>query len=184
MAAAQSRDTKISHTEVGGSHVYGRSVVAVGEHTDAGNWTGTWTYVSRDHRFALWLTEDHGKTIAKVRYEGNGRINEGFETDWNGSALYTVQNLPASFDLKLGKTGPNEITAEWIWDLDMSGSARREKANVEIFRTGDGRQLVIFFKEYERVIESGGRTMRSNSVQAWTFTKRSRRLVLWEELPL
>ncbi len=184
VTSGQDPKTKLQHTEVESSNVYGRSALAVPKRSEAGSWAGTWTYISRDHRFALWLAEEQGKTIAKIRYSGNGRIDEDFETDWTGSAKYTVQNLPATFDFKLGEVGPNEMTVEWTWDLDLRGSARREKANLEIFRVGDGRHLVMFFKEFERVIESGGRVMRADSPQAWTFSKRSRRLVLWEELPL
>jgi hypothetical protein len=161
----------------------GRTAIAVPTRTDNGEWNGTWIYVNRDYNFALWLSEDKGKPIAKIRFMGNGNLVEAFETDWQGHADYSVQGYPARFDLRLEQTGPDFMVGAWDWDLDFQGSARRETGRVEMFRAGDGRQLVMHFNDFERVIEStsGDRTFRLP--QSWTFRKLSRRLVLWEELP-
>ena len=161
----------------------GRSAIAIPNRTDNGEWSGTWIYVNRDYQFALWLSEDDGKPIAKLRFMGNGNLVEAFETDWKGRADYSVQGFPGRFELRMQEVGPDVMKAIWDWDLDFQGSARRESAEIEMFRAGDGRQLVMHFKDFERVIESASGDQRYALPQSWTFRKLSRRLVLWEELP-
>ena len=51
--------------------------------TDAGEWDGTWFYISRLEKMVLWIRTDNGKPEAKIRYQS--KISpEYFETDWNG----------------------------------------------------------------------------------------------------
>jgi len=161
----------------------GRTAIAVPTRTDNGDFGGTWIYVNRDYMFALWLSEHDGKPIARIRFQGNGNLIEAFETDWEGLSNYSVQGYPARFNFRLNEADPDLLKASWDWDLDFRGSARREKGEVEVYRSGDGRQLVMNFLEFERVIESTSGDRRFALPQVWTFRKLSKRLVLWEELP-
>ena len=109
---------------------------------------------------------------------------ETFETDWSGQANYTVQEKPASFSFVLDEIAEDRIKASWDWVLNMHGSGREEHGKLELYRAGDGRRLVMHFKDFDRVIERAGQRMIHDKPQAWTFTKISRRLARWEELPL
>jgi hypothetical protein len=182
-AAGQDPPPTLRKEEVPIKSSLGRMGLSLPEPTANGVWEGTWLYVSRDVILAMWLTEEQGKLIAKFRFEGTLRATEAFETDWTGKASYFVQDHPGTFEFTLKETGPDVIEADWDWVLDMRGSLRSEKSDIEMFRAGDGRRLVMFFKVFERVIESGGSRKVHDAPQAWTFRKMSRRLVLWEELP-
>ena len=182
-AAGQDPPAKIIQEEIPIKSSRGRTGLGLPEPTSKGTWDGTWLYVSRDVRLALWMAENQGKPIVKFRYEGTVRATESFETDWTGKARYFVQDHPGTFEFILKETGPDLIEAGWDWVLDMRGSSRTEKGDIEMYRAGDGRRLVMFFKNFERIIVSGGRQKVHDFPQAWTFRKMSRRLVLWEELP-
>ncbi len=116
--------------------------------------------------------------------ESTLRATESFETDWSGKAQYFVQDYPGRFAFTINDVGPDMIEADWDWRLDMRGSSRTEEGLVEMYRAGDGRRLVMFFKEFKRTIDSGGAEKVHEFPQGWTFRKMSKRLVLWEELPL
>jgi len=183
-AAGQDPPPRIIKREVPIKSSLGRMGLGLPEPTSKGNWEGTWVYISRDVHLALWIAEDRGKPIVKFRYEGALRGSETFETDWTGKARYFVENHPGTFEFTLNKTSPDLIEADWDWVLDMRGSSRTETGDIEMYRAGDGRRLVMYFKEFERIVESRGKRKVHNFPQAWTFRKLSRRLVLWEELPL
>jgi len=174
---------KIVNKEVPIKSSLGRMGLGLPQPSSAGRWDGTWMYISRDVRMALWMKEDEGKPVAKFRFEGTLMGTEAFETDWTGSARYFVQDHQATFDFTITEAGPDAITAGWDWILDMRGSSRTEKSEIDLYRSGDGRRLVMHFKDFERIIESGGKKRILDAPQAWTFRKMSRRLVLWEELP-
>ena len=161
----------------------GRMGLGLPESTSKGVWDGTWMYVSRDVRLVLWMREDQGKPVVKFRYEGMMRASETFETDWTGKARYFVQDHPGTFEFTLKETGPDMIEADWDWILDMRGSLRSEKSDIEMYRAGDGRRLVMYFTNFQRIIESAGGRNVHESPQSWTFRKLSRRLARWEELP-
>ncbi len=182
-AAGQDPPSILIKQEVPIKSSLGRMGLGLPKPTSKGIWEGTWLYVSRDVTLAMWLTEDQGKPIAKFRYAGTLRATESFETDWDGKANYFVEDHPGTFEFTLKETGPDVIEADWDWVLDMRGSSRTEESEIEMYRAGDGRRLVMFFKVFERVIESGGTRKVHDAPQAWTFRKMSRRLVLWEELP-
>ena len=182
-ASGQDSHPIIKKAEIPIQSSLGRMGLGLPEPTSKGTWEGTWLYISRDITLAMWLTEEQGKPIAKFRYQGTLRATENFETDWAGKARYFVQDHPGTFEFTFKETGPDVIEADWDWVLDMRGSLRSEKSDIEMYRAGDGRRLVMFFKVFERVIESAGGRRVHDSPQAWTFRKMSRRLVLWEELP-
>ncbi len=161
----------------------GRMGLGLPAPTSKGSWEGTWIYVSRDVRMALWMRETDGKPETKFRFESMLASTETFETDWTGSTTYFVQDRPARFSFTMSEAGKDRIEGDWDWMLDMRGSSRSEKSDVEMYRAGDGRRLVMHFKNFLRTVESGGRRRIFDSPQAWTFRKLSRRQALWEELP-
>jgi hypothetical protein len=182
--AGQDKPTgKVLKEELPVKSSFGRTALGLPEPTSAGTWDGTWIYVSRDERFALWFSKDQGKTIAKIRFEGTRGVSEAFETDWTGRATYSVQDLPGVFEFTLKNDDPDRLEADWHWVLDLRGSSRTENGDVTLYRSEDGRRMVMHFKNFERVIESAGGVRRSNAPHAWTFRKLSRRVALWEELP-
>ena len=183
-AAQDAPQGGVTNKEVPIKSSLGRMGLGLPEPTASGEWEGTWVYISRDVRLALWMKEDEGKPIVKLRFEGTLRTTEIFETDWTGKARYFVQDHPGIFEFTLEETGPDMIQADWDWVLDMRGSSRSEKSDIEMYRAGDGRRLVMFFKNFKRTINSGGTEKVHDFPQSWTFRKLSRRLVLWEELPL
>ena len=182
-AAGQDPPPRVIKEEVPIKSSFGRMGLGLPEPTDKGVWDGTWIYVSRDIRLAMWMREEQGKPVVKFRYEGTLRATESFETDWTGKASYFVQDHPGEFEFTLRETGADLIEANWDWMLDMRGSSRSEKGDIEMYRAGDGRRLVMFFRDFERIIETGGTRKVHDSPQAWTFRKLSRRLARWEELP-
>jgi hypothetical protein len=149
--------------------------------TDAGVWDGTWVYVSRDSRLALWLRTTAGKPELRLQYQSLAQA-EAFETDWNGVATYYLAGQPASFQIEITRRDANTIEGKWNWDLDFEDSGRYEDGAFTLYRAGDGRQLVLRFDKLERRIRRNADVTRYTIKTAWTFTKASKRLVLWDEV--
>lgn len=163
---------------------YGKSDVYRGEPTSAGNWSGSWAYVSRDQHWALWLREgEKGKVEAKLQYEAQGSP-ETFETDWNGTADYYFAGTPVKFELKLTKVAPERLEGTWRWVVSLPNSERIETADVALYRVGYGRSLVLDFGDnYQRIVRRGDKETKTTVPVVWSFVKVSKRQVLWEELP-
>jgi len=162
---------------------YGRAARSSPEPTDAGVWDGTWYYVNRDIRVAIWLKTEKGKPKIKLRYAGSATL-EGFITDWDGTAEYEFREKPGTFSLNIKKRDKDRIVGRWEWKLQLGKNARIEEGDYTLFRTGDGRFMVLEFDEYVRTLRTskGDRVYRTHP--AWTFRKASKRLVLWDELPM
>lgn len=163
---------------------YGRSDVFRGDPTSAGTWTGSWVYVSRDQHWAMWLREgDKGKVEVKLQYQAQG-APETFETDWSGTAEYYLAGTPVKFELKLTKVGPDRLEGTWRWIASFADSERIETAEVSMYRVGYGRSLVLDFGDnYQRIVRRGGKESKVTTPTVWGFTKVSKRLALWDELP-
>lgn len=160
-----------------------RSTIKVPPPTEKGNWVGTWFYVSRDARFALWFREDDkGLPEIKVQYFGMQNA-EAFVTDWTGRAEYYVRDVPATFSLKLTERGADVIKGDWSWFVEQGSTARTENARVTLHRTGDGRRMVLVFDDLNLVVRRGTDVQRTNTRLSYTFAKMSSRLVRWQELP-
>jgi hypothetical protein len=175
---------KYSKSEVSKDTFHGRSALSLPTATTAGDWQGSWVYVNRDVHLALWLDEKDGELSVKLRYLGAYLTPETFETDWSGTTNYMVQNKPAEFKFLITDWDAAKIDADWSWFLDLKGSSRTETAKIKMYRTGDGRRLVMHFTEYKRVIERAGQDIVYDYQQAWTFTKVSKRHARWDELPI
>jgi hypothetical protein len=150
--------------------------------TTNGSFEGTWWYVNRDSRFAIWIRMKDGAPQVKVQYQSLSNP-EAFESDWDGKALYYLGEHPVTFELKLTERTADRIQGKWSWVLDAGPAHRRESADVVVYRTGYGRELQIDFQNFERVIYTGVKNKIMRTPMVWGFDKVSKRELLWDELP-
>lgn len=161
---------------------YGKTAVARGTPTSAGQWDGSWVYVSRDDRFALFMRTVGGKPEAKLQYQSLAHP-EAFETDWNGKSTYYLAGHTAIFDLAITSRTKDRIEGTWNWQVEFADSGRSETGKFKMYRIDNGRKLMIAFDSFERQIRRGTELQRFPSTPAIGFTKASKRVVLWDELP-
>ena len=151
--------------------------------TDLGTWDGSWWHRSRDYNMAVWLRTVDGVPELKLQFFSLGRP-EGFVTDWNGQATYEVRDGNGSFSMTLTERDGVMLKGTWAWELDLGSSGRSEHGEFIVYRAGDGRTLAIDFAEITKVIRRGDRLQTVKVPQRLSFRKASKRLVLWDELPL
>jgi hypothetical protein len=157
--------------------------IRIPERSDAGVWDGTWFYVSRDQKIALWIRTEKGLPEIKLQFFGYA-MAENFETDWKGRAEYVVKGRhPGRFELSVEERDENTISGSMEWTLEIGESVRTETGDFTIYRAGYGRSIVMRFDDYKRVVTTGKERKIWQPQQYWTFRKASKRLVLWEELP-
>jgi hypothetical protein len=150
--------------------------------TTAGTFDGTWMYVNRDARWALWIRTKDGVPQVKMQFQSLASP-EAFETDWNGKSLYYLAGNPVNFEFKLGKSNSHQLQGSWAWALEIDKQVRREKADVVVYRTVYGRTLLMDFQNYEQIVTRNGRDTSMRVPFSWTFSKISQRELLWDELP-
>jgi hypothetical protein len=158
--------------------------MVVPEKTELGQWDGTWWYKSRDRRMAIWLRTVDGMPEYKTRFV-NLRQPEGFETDWNGVSDYVTKNDGVGhFSLQASQRDADSIKGRWDWSLEVGTVARKQRGDVSLYRSGNGRSLVVHFDTCEVYIGPRDQPDRWRPMQeSLTFRKASKRLVRWEELP-
>jgi hypothetical protein len=161
--------------------VTGREGFDLPPRSDAGNWTGTWYYVARDAKWALWIRDHDGRPELKLRYLNTGNV-ESFETDWSGRAEYRFRDKPGKFTLGLRESDDKTIHGLWSWELGHGELRRTETARVTLYRSGDGRALVMNFEDLERYAGGAAGSLLTYP-QVWTFRKASNNQRLWDELP-
>lgn len=150
---------------------------------DAGSWDGTWWYVNRESKIALWIRTENGVPQVKLRYMSTS-WPEGFETDWAGASEYITKIGPGKFQLTLEERDANTIKGKWDWTLKAEDSSRVEIGTFAMHRTNRGRQLAFVFDELVRLKRRAGKPDEGfTSAPSLTFFKGSGRLVLWDELP-
>jgi len=161
----------------------GNKTFVTPEATDEGDWYGTWYHQSRERLMAIWIRKaDPGPEI-QLRYFRLGG-GEQFVTDWHGKADYkTPEGAPGHFALDVSNASADQMAAAWQWTLEFADSARLETGDVSIYRSGDGRVLVLLFNEFERRIRRGPNWESGGGSHALTFRKASKRIIPWEELP-
>jgi len=156
---------------------YGRSTVIAPERTDAGNWTGTWFYVNKRRKMALWMRVEDGTAKFMLRSQERGK---NLLTDWDGQASYHVGDAAGEFSMTLDQQDDKTISGSWAWTFDDGQRGWKETADFTMYRTSHGRQLVMSISDWQR--DQGGRSEK-REFQVWTFRKASRRQALWAELP-
>jgi hypothetical protein len=159
-----------------------KQLLVKAEPTTAGTFDGTWMYVNRDARWALWIRTKDGVPQVKMQFQSLASP-EAFETDWNGKSLYYLAGNPVNFELKLGKCNARQLQGSWAWALEIDKQVRREKADVVVYRTVYGRTLLMDFQNYEQIVTRNGRDTTMRVPFSWTFSKISQRELLWDELP-
>ena len=165
--------------------IHGATAVTAPDRSDAGNWTGTWYYVSRTHRIALWLREDGEQLQIRLQLQSSqmSSVDESFLTDWNGVAEYAPHGRPAKFALRIAEHDKNTIRGTWNWEVDRGGKGFSEHADFSVYRAGAGRLLVWKMENLSRETDNASKTKPLDEV-VWVFDKVSQRpAVLWSELP-
>jgi hypothetical protein len=76
------------------SQYVGRTTVTAPDRTDAGEWDGTWFYVTRARKMALWIRTEDGQPRMKLRLLGQSGGLESFTTDWDSQAEYEGLERP------------------------------------------------------------------------------------------
>ena len=165
------------------SPLIGKHTVESPDRTDAGDWEGTWYYVSRIRKMALWIRENDGEIKIKVRIEGAAGKSESVTTDWDSKGEFVQTGKPGSFRLEFDHTDADTISGRWIWDYGSPELGKSERAEFTMFRAGYGRQLVWQFKDFEHKNWGGERVSQRVDDVVWTLQKVSRREALWGELP-
>jgi hypothetical protein len=150
--------------------------------TTAGSFDGTWLYVNRDARFALWIRTKDGARQVRLQYQSLASP-ESFETDWDGKAVYYMAGRPVTFELKLATQDAEKITGSWSWILQLDRSGRKETADVVMYRTAYGRTFQMDFNNYAKTVTRNGVDRTVNVPNSWSWIKVSKRELLWEELP-
>ena len=150
--------------------------------TTAGEFDGTWMYVNRDARYAMWIRTKDGTRQVKIQFQSLANP-EAFETDWTGKTTYYLAGNPVKFDLTVTGADADKITGNWSWVLEVGGSGRRETANVVLQRTGYGRNLLMDFQDFQRIVTQDGQNKVFRVPTAWNWVKVSKRELLWDELP-
>ena len=168
VASAQSRDL-----------LYGRTTFSLPPQTDSGSFDGTWYYVNRDLRVALWMQTVDGKVQPKLQILRSG-MSETFSTGWDGRATYNpgVGNGEGSFRLDLTETTAVRLEGTWEWALRFHDSSRVETSDVTLYRSADGRQMTLHFRTFKLEVARYEDVSRWEVPQVWTFRKISRRHLL------
>jgi hypothetical protein len=165
------------------STVYGRSAVPVPERTDEGEWSGTWFYVSRSRKMALWIRQEDGEIRLRLRLQGQGSDPDSFTTDWDGQAEYDLAGRSGRFSMSFDRKDENTISGSWIWETRVRGAGRVETARFTMYRIALGRQLVWHVTDIDYEHRGRAEQVPAAGEFVWLFRKASRRQVLWNELP-
>lgn len=153
--------------------------------TSEGNWHGTWQYGNVQEKVALFMRQSEGAPVEiRLQYSGSRPVQE-FATDWNGAASYSVQGRPASFELEVSERTDERISGTIRWDFPLAENVRESRSGkFVIYRKLDGRYLQLHADEFEWKRYSGETVIgRQVGPMDWSFRKRSKRIVMWEELP-
>lgn len=159
-----------------------RVVIQMADPTNAGTFDGTWMYVNRDMQFGMWIRTKNGVPQVKLQFQSHAG-SEAFETDWDGKAAYYLSGSPVTFELKLGPSSADRITGTWSWVFKIGRAGRSETANIVMYRTWDGRTLLMDFQNFERTITRAGHDNVFKPPVVWNWIKISKRELLWDEFP-
>lgn len=160
----------------------GRSSVIAPERNDAGSWDGTYWYVNRDYRAAMWMRTTDGLPEIRLKLVAFGSPEE-FETGWDCEASYEVPDGHGEFALSINERDANTIKGSWTWNLQVGASVRKQIGEVTIYRAGQGREVVMLFDPFKFHIGPADQERWIDVDQVWTFRKSSKRMIRWEELP-
>ncbi len=149
--------------------------------TTDGSWDGTWFYMNRDMKMALWFRTEADTVKVKFQYLDMADA-ESFSTSWEGQAEYAHRGSQGTMSIGIQETSPDRMTGTWNWELKNRVSSRAESGKFQMFRSLDGRSMVMAFEDLTRNFQ-GKRSQEVQLDAIWTFRKASRRHVVWGELP-
>ena len=163
---------------------FGRSTLGGAERSDAGDWYGTWYYVSRTQKMAIWIRDDDGTPQVKWRLSGtqSGDL-DSFSTDWSSQGVANDRGQSGTFKLTLDTADQNTIAGNWAWEVRAGKNGRKDTANFELYRSGDGRHAVMRITDWKREFWGKREYAQTQEYKVWTFRKASRREAMWNELP-
>ena len=150
--------------------------------TNAGSFDGSWMYVNRDSRFAMWIRTKNGKRQVRLQYQSLASP-EAFETDWDGKSIYYMGGKPVTFELKLTDQTADKLSGSWAWVLKFETSGRVETADVVLYRTMYGHTMNMDFNNYAKTLTRSGVDRTVKVPTSWSWTKVSKREILWQEMP-
>lgn len=160
-----------------------RPDVGVAERSSLGSFAGTWAYASRDDRFALWFRESNGGIEMRVGY-ASAAGSESFETDWKGDADYTFGPAgTGTVRVRLTESNRDELRGTWDWTAKIGDRTRSQSGSFTVYRALDGRSLVLDFQDWTWTLAGPEGERTASPRRALQFTKVSKRLALWDELP-
>ena len=162
---------------------YGKTTIKTPERTDAGDWEGTWFFLSKVHRMVLWMRNQNGVPQIKFRFQGQGVNAQNFETDWNAVGEINVKGRTGVFAMEFDQRDENTISGRWAWDVVQNDAVLTDKAEFIMFRGGEGRQMIWKIQNEPRKTEARSAIKPGSGLLVWTFRKASRRVVLWSEIP-
>jgi hypothetical protein len=161
---------------------FGRTGIEAPESTEAGEWTGSYFYISARKQIALWAKVENGKPQLKLRVD-EGPRGDNFTVDWNGVGEYTRGGRKGRFELKIDEADANLIVGSWRWHISLAESTRTETANFRIYRSGYGRQMVWDITDLKREFTGKFRGPPQLDHVVWSFHKVSRGMASWAEFP-
>jgi hypothetical protein len=88
-----------------------------------------------------------------------------------------------TFELKPGASTADRIVGTWSWVLKAGQTGRSETADVVMYRTWDGRTLLMDFQNFEKKLTRGGNERVMKTPAVWNWIKISKRELLWDEFP-
>jgi len=152
------------------------------EQTGEGTFLGTWFYVDRDQRFALFFKEEAGKIKAKIMWYVNSE--ESFETDWDGKCAYMFRGYEGNVSLQISNPGNKELLeGKWLWQYRFVSSERIESGTFKMYRFEKGFKLAWIMPDWARVVKAGDKEKGLKLDQMHILRKASNRIISWEEIP-
>lgn len=161
---------------------YGRVAIAPPEPTEAGEWAGTYFYVSARQRMAVWAKEENGKPLLMLRID-EGPGGNAFTVDWNGVGEYERAGRKGRFEITIDEADANVILGSWRWVVTMADSTQTETADFRIYRSGFGRQMIWDITDLKREFTGKFRGPPQLDHIVWSLQKASRGMATWAELP-
>ncbi len=150
--------------------------------TSEGTFMGTWFYVDRDMRFAIYFREEEGKIQAKLRWEIYH--SEMFETDWDGKCTYMYEGNEGNVHLDIANPeNKDQLEGKWSWRLGSGTGERIEEGTFTIYRSEKGLKLAWIMPDWSQRFKSGEKEKKYKYEQMHILRKASNRLIQWDEIP-
>ena len=160
--------------------------------TTRGSFEGTWFRVEPGVKQVVQLRRAAGGKTWEFRFYWNTTEGFSFDTNWQPRTEVSFRGFGAVFETELlqDRSTDNELKLRFVRRQEAPRkSILREKGEARLYRMGDGRSLVWFQPLVQETVigepigayEEG--PQRSTGERLWIFSKASRRLLQWDEMP-